>query len=434
MRRSLLRRAAVLALLWAAIGTLAVCGAQVVLLLVDTTINPVTRDYILRGLDEAQARHADLVIIELDTAGGLAESMRDIIAAELASPIPIAVYVSPSGARAASAGALIALAADIAAMAPATHIGAAHPVDMLGSSTDDHTTAEKAVNDAAALARSIAEQRGRNIDWAEAAVRESSAVTASEALDLGVIDLIAPDRSDLIRRLDGWVLFDGRILSLSAPTIDTVRPNLRERLLGLLADPNLVYILFILGLYGLIYEFFSPGVGFGLAIGGLCLLLALFGLQILPVNIVGVALTIFGMGLIVLDAFTPTNGILTAGGIVALFAGALTLFGLPGRQFGLSWATVLAVIGVTGGLALFVVSKGLLIQRARPATGPTALVGRTGTAREVLSPTGRVFIHGEYWNARAASGRIESGDRVRVESVERDTLVVRRDESQGGSE
>jgi len=428
-----MRKTVVLAILCFAVVSLAGHGASVVLLSVDTTINPVTRDYILRGLEEANAAGADLVIIELDTAGGLVESMRDIVAAELTSLIPIAVYVSPSGARAASAGAIIALAADIAAMAPATHIGAAHPVDMLGSSSDDETTAEKAVNDAAALARTIAEQRGRNVEWAEAAVRESAAVTTSEALELGVIDLVAADRSDLLSQLEGWLLHDGRTLELALPTVHIVRPNLRERLLGLLADPNLVYILFILGLYGLIYEFFSPGVGFGLAAGGLCLILALFGLQILPVNVVGVALTVFGMALIVLDAFTPTNGILTAGGILALLAGALTLFGLPGRQFGLSWATVMAVVGATGALGVFVVSKGLLIQRARPATGTAALVGRIGSAREPLAPTGRVFIHGEYWNARSVCGRIERNERVRVESVDGSTLLVRREDSQGGS-
>lgn len=394
------------------------------------SINPVTRNFVLRAIEEGAERDAATVIIQLDTPGGLVDSTRDIVSAQLGSPVPIVVFVGPSGARAASAGAFITLAADVAAMAPGTNIGAAHPVGLGGTSPGDDggqdTSAEKAAQDAAAFARSIAEQQGRNVEWAQAAVMESSSITASEALEKNVIDLIAEDFDDLLVRLDGYTLSDGRVLATRGVPVETIRPTLRERLLGLLADPNLVYILFILGLYGLIYEFFQPGIGFGLAAGGICLLLALFGLQVLPVNVVGIVLVLFGVALIALDAFTPTNGILTTGGILALLAGSLTLFDIPDRRFGLSWVTILSVVGVTGALSIFILSKGLLIQSRGPSIGTSALVGRTGTVRRALHPEGTVFVHGEYWSARSAEGTIDEGEQVRVEKVEGRVLIVRR--------
>jgi len=394
------------------------------------SINPVTRDFVVRAIEAAAARDAALLVLELDTPGGLVDSTRDIVAAQLASPVPIVVFVAPSGARAASAGAFLTLAADVAAMAPGTNVGAAHPVSLGGTSEGDaeggSAAADKAAQDAAAFARSIAEQRGRDVEWAQAAVLESSSITATEALARNVIDLVADDFADLLVRLDGHTLPDGRTLATLGLPVETIRPTLRERLLGLLADPNLVYILFLLGLYGLIYEFFQPGIGFGLAAGGVCLLLALFGLQVLPVNVVGIVLVLFGVALVVLDAFTPTNGILTAGGVVALLVGSLTLFDIPDRRFGLSWITILSVVSVTTALSVFVLSKGLLAQARRPAVGVSALVGRTGTARTALDPEGTVFVHGEYWDARSSDGTIPAGAEVRVERVEGRTLVVRR--------
>ena len=408
-----------------------VAAGDVLRLSLDGSINPATRDVVVRAIGEAEERAAELLLIELNTPGGLEQSMRDIVAAELSSAVPVVVFVSPSGARAASAGVFLTMAADVAAMAPGTNIGAAHPVSLIGGDAaegEQDTSIDKAAQDAAAFARAIAEQRGRNVDWAESAVLQSSALSADEALDQGVIDLIARDVDDLLEALDGYVLPDGRVLSTRGAEIDEIRPTLRERLLGLLADPNLVYVLFILGLYGLIYEFFHPGIGFGLAAGGVCLLLALFGLQVLPVNIVGIALILFGMGLIVLDAFTPTNGILTAGGVVGLLAGSLTLFDIPDRSIGLSWGTIFAVVGVTAALSIFVLSKGLAIQRRRPVTGTVGLAGATGTARSLLDPDGTVFVHGEYWAARSLDGRIGVGEAIRVDRVEGKTLLVRRGE------
>ena len=425
-------RTAFAALVLSAVVGVLVSGS-VLQIPVDGSINPVTRDFIVRGLDEAADRGFSLVVIELDTPGGLVDSTRDIVTAILASPVPVVVFVAPSGARAASAGTFILLAADVAVMAPGTNVGAAHPVPLGGSPGEpadgeetQGASTDKAAQDAAAFARSIAEERGRNVAWAEAAVLESKSITASEALELGVIDLIADDFTDLLQRLEGQKLLDGRILSTRGVPTEILRATLRERLLRLLADPNLIYILFILGLYGLIYEFFQPGVGFGLAAGGVCLLLALFGLQVLPVNLVGLVLVLFGMGLIVLDAFTPTNGILTAGGIVSLLIGSLTLFDIPDRRFGLSLATILSVVGVTGALAAFIVSKGLWAQAKSPATGVDALIGRTGTAKTDLDPGGTVLVRGEYWAAVSLDGPILAGTTIRVESIEGRTLRVRR--------
>ena len=406
------------------------CDATILRIPLDGSINPISRDFVVRGIKLASERGASVVIIELDTPGGLVDSTRDIVAAELASPIPVIVFVAPSGARAASAGVFITLAADIAAMSPGTNIGAAHPVGLIDSpgteETDDSTSLDKAAQDAAAFARSIAEERGRNVEWAQAAVLESSSITAEEALAAGVIDLVAENLSDLLSRIDGLALSDGRIVVTGDSLIETLRPTLRERVLGLLADPNLVYVLFILGLYGLIYEFFHPGIGFGLAAGGICLVLALFGLQVLPINIVGIVLVLFGVGLIILDAFTPTNGILTAGGIIALAVGSLTLFDIADRRFGLSWVTVLSVVGVTAALSLFVLGKGLLIQAKPPVTGTIGLAGASGTVRADLAPEGMVFVHGEYWTARSLEGLLPIGTPIVVEKVEGSTLLVRR--------
>ena len=410
-----------LALAWLAVGS-----GPVYRLVVSGTINPVSRDLVTRTVREAERAGATLLVIELNTPGGLADAMRDIIIVEFDALVPVAVFVSPEGARAASAGALIVLAADVAAMAPGTNIGAATPVSLIGGGEADDASTEKAVNDAAAFARSVAERRGRNVEWAEAAVREASSLTASEALEQGVVDLLADDLDALLAALDGHALPDGRVLHTAGAAVITVRPTLRERLLDLLANPNIVYILFLLGLYGLIYEFFQPGVGFGLAAGGICLALALLGLQILPINVVGVVLLLFGVGLMVLDAFTPTNGILTLGGVVALVAGSFTLFDLPDRAVGLSWVTVVSVVGTITLLSVFVLSKGLAAQRRSPRGGTSGVEGLTGVAATDLVPSGQVRVRGETWSARAEDGEVFAGEGVRVVSAHGHCLVVRR--------
>ena len=402
-------------------------AGEIVKLQLTGSINPVSRDLVLRAIDVAEESQAALLVVELNTPGGLGESMRDIVMAELGATVPIAVFVGPAGARAASAGVLITMAADVAAMAPGTNIGAAHPVDLMGGGQEqDETMTEKITNDAAAFAKSIAEERGRNVEWAEKAVRESSSLTALEALEEGVIDLVVADLQELLIQLDGYSLPDGRVLETEGLPIREVKPNLRDRLLGYLADPNIVYILFIVGLYGLIYEFFHPGIGFGLAAGGICLVLAFLGLQILPVNIVGIALVLFGVLLMVLDAFTPTNGILTTGGVVSLLAGSFTLFNIPDRAVGLSWSTIIVTVGAMTVLFAFIISKGLLIQRRRPVTGKAGMIGAVGTARSDLDPKGKIFVKGEYWNAEAVGEHIVAGDQVVVEKQDGRTLIVRR--------
>ncbi len=392
------------------------------------TINPVTKDIVKAAIAQAEKAHAELLIIELNTPGGLGESMRDIVMAELASTVPIVVFVGPAGARAASAGAIITMAANIAAMAPGTNIGAAHPVELIGTGggSESKTMTEKVTNDAVAFAKSVAQDRGRNVTWAEKAVRESSSLTAQEALDQGVINLIAADIPNLVQKLNGYTLPDGRVLHTTGKKIIKISPSLRERLLGYLVDPNIVYVLFLLGLYGLIFEFFHPGIGFGLVMGGICLTLAFFGMQILPVNVTGVILILFGVVLMVLDAFTPTHGILTTGGVVSMLIGSFTLFNIHNSTIGLSWVTIILTVGTVTALFVFIISKALLIQRKRPVTGHTGLVGKTGTARSYLDPTGKVFVHGEYWDARSAAGTIAPGERIIVERVEGLTLVVRK--------
>ena len=390
------------------------------------SINPATKEFILRAIGQAEKDQAALLLIELDTPGGLGESMHEIVMAELGSSVPIVVFVAPAGARAGSAGVFITMAAHIAAMAPGTNIGAAHPVSLFGGGeAKDATEAEKATNDAAAFARSIAEERGRNASWAQDAVRESSALSASDALTRGVIDLVAADSNELLARLEGRTLLDGRVLHTAGLPTTEIRPNLRECLLGRLADPNLMYVLFILGLVGLVFEFFHPGMILGLVVGVVCLVLALFGLQILPTNATGVVLVLFGTGLLVADVFTPTHGVLTAGGIAGLFLGLLTLFDIPDPAVGLSWSTIVLTVGTVAALFLFVLAKGLLAQRGPPVTGASSLVGAVGTARTDLEPQGTVFVQGEYWSARSLEGQIPAGHSVIVEGLDGRCLLVR---------
>jgi len=390
------------------------------------SINPASKDFVIRAIEQVEMEGGSLLVIEINTPGGLGESMRDIVMAELSSTIPIVVFVGPAGARAASAGVLITLAANVAAMAPGTNIGAAHPVNIIGG-TDDETMQEKMTNDAVAFAKSVAEERGRSVAWAEEAVRESSSLTATEALDRGVIDLIANDMLDLLQHLDGYSLNDGRVLHTADVPVEKILPTLRERLLSHLANPNVVYVLFILGLIGLVYEFFHPGIGFGLVAGGISLVLAFLGLQVLPVNLVGVLLIVFGTGLMILDAFTLTHGILTLGGITSLLIGSFTLFNTHNSAVGLSWVTIVLVVGTVTALFVFVISKALLIQRKPPAIGINALIGMKGKAKNIINPKGIAFVNGEYWNARSREGeRIPSGEEVTVVGMEGKTLIVRR--------
>ncbi len=280
------------------------------------------------------------------------------------------------------------------------------------------------VNDAASRLRAIAELRGRNPDWAEQAVRQSATATASEALELGIIDLVAASLPELLEKLDGFTLADGRVLSTRGVPVQERPMSFRERLLSYLANPNLVYILLLVGIYGLIYEFFSPGIGLGFALGGVSLLLALLGLQVLPINLVGIGLILFGVLLMVLDAFTPTNGILTTGGVISLVVGSFSLFEVRSPVLRLSWVTVVATVGTLTLLFLFVASKGLLAQR-HPVRPQTSLVGLRGVAKTDLAPEGWVLVRGEYWRARGEE-EIRAGEEIEVVGEQGRRLVVRR--------
>lgn len=407
------------------LGVWAIAG-EVVKLSLDGTINPATSAYIVRGLKEAERAGAALVLIELDTPGGLDTAMKDVVEAIMNSAIPVVVWVGPTGARAASAGTFILLAAHVAAMAPGTSTGAAHPVVLGGEIPDEKDPAvEKIVNDAVSRIRAIAEARGRNADWAEKAVRESATATATEALELGVIDLVAESVPELILELDGFALRDGRVLSTAGLPLREINMTFREQLFSYLADPNLVYILLMLGLYGLIYEFLTPGIGLGFVVGSISLLLAIFGLQLLPISFVGVGLVLLGFALIVLDVFAESRGLLSLGGVTSLVLGSLSLFEVESPAVRLSWTTVAATLGTLTSILLFILAKGLSAQRHRPHP-LTTLVGLEGEARDDLAPEGWVFVRGEYWWAHAEDGPIARGERVQVVGQEGRRLKVRR--------
>jgi membrane-bound serine protease (ClpP class) len=397
---------------------------QVDIIRVEGVIGPVAAEFIDESLEKAAQAGAVCLVVELDTPGGLMDSMRRIVKAFMNSPVPVVIYVAPSGAQDASAGVFITLAAHVAAMAPGTNIGAAHPVTM-GQEADE-TATEKMTNDAVSYIRGIAEQRGRNAEWAEAAVRTSESVTAREALELGVIDLICESRQALLDSLDGLV-----IETAEGPvTLETRGAAVRERQLGfryqvlnIISNPNVAYILLILGFYGLFFELSNPGAFLPGIAGGICLILAFFAFQVLPINYAGLLLILFAIVLFIVEMLTPTFGFLTTGGIIAMILGSLMLIGSPAPFLRLSWQIILPVTLATAAFFLFALGMALRTRLRRPTTGQQGLVGEIGTAETRLKPEGKVFLHGELWNARCARGA-GKGDRVRVLKVERLLLHV----------
>ncbi len=408
-------------LLWAC--PLAAWGAtgEVYVVKVSGTINPGLAEYLIRSMEQASREEADCLVIQLDTPGGLALSMRSIVMAMLSSQVPVVVYVSPSGARAASAGVMITLAADIAAMAPGTNMGAAHPVN-LGQKEMDGTMAEKVVNDMVAYTKSIAEKRGRNSDWAEKAIRESVSVTEKEALELNVIDLIAEDLDDLLEKIDGRDLKDKGTLHTKAVKRVVLTESLRDKILKTLSDPNIAYLLMMIGLAGLYFELSHPGTIFPGVIGAMSLILAFFAFQTLPVNYAGVLLIALAIILFVLEMKVASYGLLSLGGVISLFLGSLMLFEGTAPGMRLSWRVLVPTVVMVSGF--FVAVAGLVFrsQVSKPRTGDKGLVGEVGVAKSRLEPEGKVFVHGELWNA-VAPGSIEPGAKVRVVSV--DSLLLR---------
>lgn len=396
---------------------------------VDALIHPASAEFFTQTLDAAAGR-ADIVVFVLRTPGGLVDSTRDINTAIIESPVPVVVFVGPGGARAASAGFLITIAADVAAMAPGTHVGAAHPVAGAGQPMDD-AASEKAASDVAAYARSLAARRGRNVELAEEAVVDSRSFTEEEALgaDPPLIDLVVDDLEALIEALDGRTVtrWDGReeVLRTAGAQVERIEMTWRQRLLSAIAHPQIAVLLFSLGSLGLTIELWSPGAILPGVVGGLCLLLAFFAFQILPVNYVGLLLLLFGLVLLILEMLTPTFGALAAGGLVSMAFGAVMLVDSPLPEMRPGWPFVLSVVGA---LAVLVSLLGRLAIRAhlRPSvTGAAGMVGQRGEVLEPLGPgeRGRVATHGEIWSATAREP-LPRGARVRVAAVDGMTLTV----------
>jgi membrane-bound serine protease (ClpP class) len=399
----------------------------------ESSINPITKDFLLRVIAEAHRDGASLLVIRLDTPGGLLESTKDMVTAILNSPIPIVIWVGPGGARAASAGAFITMAADIAAMAEGTNIGSSTPIS-LGPApgegeSQDNSARKKILEFVASEARKIAEKRGRSKEWAEKFVLEGKSLTAQEALQNNIINLIANSRDELLKQLDGYELQrDGVRLQTAGMPLKTYERTFKEQVMNYLADPNVVYLLLTIGIYALIAEFFTPGFGVGIG-GAICLLLALLGLQVLPFNIAGLAFILLGAALMVIDLFTPTHLALTVGGVISLLIGSFMLFDFKGFEapaLGLSPVNIFVTVGTITAIFVFMVTKGLLIQRKPVATGKEGMIGAAGTARDELHPTGMVFVQGEYWFATAIDGPIKPGEAVRVERIENGRLIVRK--------
>jgi membrane-bound serine protease (ClpP class) len=356
-----------------------------------------------------------------------------MVTAILNSPIPIVIWVGPGGARAASAGAFITMAADIAAMAEGTNIGSSTPISLgpapgEGESQDDPAR-KKILEFVASEARKIAEKRGRSKEWAEKFVLEGKSLTAQEALQNNIINLIANSRDELLKQLDGYELQrDGVRLQTAGMPLKIYERTFKEQVMNYLADPNVVYLLLTIGIYALIAEFFTPGFGVGIG-GAICLLLALLGLQVLPFNIAGLAFILLGAALMVIDLFTPTHLALTVGGMISLLIGSFMLFDFKGFEapaLTLSPVNIFVTVGTITAIFVFMVTKGLLIQRKPVATGKEGMIGAAGTARDELHPTGMVFVQGEYWLATAIDGPIKPGEAVRVERIENGRLIVRK--------
>lgn len=432
-----------------------------IMLEIDGPIGPATSDYFLRALHKADEHSVALIILRIDTPGGLDVSMRDIIKGIIASRIPVVSYVAPSGARAASAGTYILYASHVAAMAPATNLGAATPVQIGGvpdirpkmpaptpapipipNTTDKPTAsdspaplktpmAKKMINDAVAYIRGLATLRGRNADWAEKAVREAASLPAEQALEKNVIDIVAKDTQDLLQQLHGReVTVNGQQLSLQTDnlTLTPVLPDWRSELLAIITNPNIAYILMLVGVYGLIFEFSNPGAIVPGVVGGICLLLAMFAFQVLPINYAGVALILLGLALMVAEAFAPSFGVLGLGGVIAFVFGSIMLIDTEAPGFGISWALI-GGFAATSALLLSVLLGMAVRSRTRPVvSGQEQMLGSSGVALEDFTSTnshyiGTALVHSEHWQARAEMP-LHKGDAIRVLAMDGLILTV----------
>ena len=394
----------------------------------DGAITPITDRLLTTAVERAQADGSQALVVQLNTPGGLERSMRTMAQTILNAGIPVIVYVAPTGARAASAGVFITMAAHVAAMAPATNIGAAHPVTAGGGDMGKEMS-KKVANDAAAFARSLAAERGRNVEWAEKAVRSSVSVTEREAVKLKVVDLVADNLQDLLAKIDGRVVKTTRgmvtLQTRDAP-IKRIEIRFRDRFLALITDPNIAYILMMVGMLGIFFELQNPGVVLPGVIGGISLILAFFAFQSLPINWAGVLLILFGIALLIAEIKIASHGVLTIGGVISMVLGSFMLYDAPEVGFRVSWAVIIPTVGATAGLFVWAVSAGVRAMRRPQVTGAQGMVGRLAVARGELGPEGQVNVDGEIWRAVAEGGAIPAGEKVRVTAVDGLTLRVSR--------
>ena len=414
-----------LLVLLAAPATAAPTPAPVATVVVDGVISPVTLRLVESALAHAKAGGAQALVIQLDTPGGLERSMRAICQRLLNAEIPVIVWVGPTGARAASAGVFITMAAHVAAMAPATNIGAAHPVAVGGSI--DKESMRKIENDAAAFIRTIAVERGRNADWGEKAVRQSVSVTEREAVRLKVVDFVADSIPDLLSKLDGRTVKTSRgpvTLATRQAVAKPIEIGFRDRVLAIITDPNVAYVLMMLGTLGLIFELSTPGAILPGVIGGISLILAFFAFQSLPINFAGLLLILFAIVLFIAEVKVTSHGVLAIGGIVSMALGSLMLYDAPEVGFRVSWRVMAPTVALTAGFFLFALTLGVRAFRRRPLLGVSGLVGQSGVARGALEPEGQVSVHGEIWRA-VADRPLADGTQVTVVDVQGLTLKVK---------
>ncbi|MBW2061140.1 MAG: nodulation protein NfeD [Deltaproteobacteria bacterium] len=424
-----------IALLWIALAAAGVLYAQessnqgpVYVIRLEGVISPATTGFLTSSIAKAREAGAHALLVELDTPGGLGESMRDMVKAIMNAPLPVIVYVSPAGAQAASAGVMITLAADVAAMAPGTNIGAAHPVSAEGKDIQGEM-AKKVVNDMVALIQSIAKHRDRNIEWAEKAVRESVSASASEALKLGVIDLVAISRTDLLKKINGrQIKRAGLDLTLATAEVEVVRleESLRDRILKTLANPNIAYILMMLGLAGLYFELSNPGAILPGVLGGLFIILALYAFQTLPVNYAGVLLIILGIIFFILELKVVSYGMLSLAGLASLTIGSLMLIKSPHDYLRVSLSVILPTVILIGGFFAVVASLVVKVHvRGLTITGPDGMIGLKGPVKEWETNKGKVLVHGEWWKAFGEEN-LKPGDEIEVVAVNNLNLEIRK--------
>jgi membrane-bound serine protease (ClpP class) len=384
----------------------------------DNDVNPVTADYVIDQIERANEKNYDAVVILLDTPGGLSGSMKDIYEAELASDIPVIVYVYPEGARAASAGVWIGQAGDILAMAPQTNIGSSTPISVGGEDIQEDLR-RKVVNDAAASLRALAREHGRNVKWADSAVRRASNLNAREALEMNVIDVIAPNLPALLNKLDGRETKPkGLVLNTAGAQVEYVEMSLWKRILDTLIDPNLIVILLSVGVLGITIELWNPGLILPGTVGAISLVIALFGLQVLPISWAGILLMLLAAGFFVAETFVVSHGALALAGAVAFVIGSLMLFDPAGEDYQVNLRVALIVAGVMAAMVGLAAAKVVQVRRAPVVTGDSELIGQVGIVRQALDPEGFVFVHGELWRARTNGEPVPPGEEVRVEGLD----------------